>query len=1587
MHRYIATLVVGLSLGTASAAAQNRFLCAGGVAGAGRAPSTEAAAKVVRSSAPATGRAIAIFARLRGEESERSSVPSWAGAIFDADRPGSFSHFYETMSFGKLQVSGQVAPRIYESADEAQAYATATAEELGGYRRFATEILIQADRDIDFAAFDNDGPDGVPDSGDDDGVVDAVFIVTASTPTDFIVGRATGAGHLGWEDPFVTDDEGAAGEIIIRPEQGTLQRGRTPSEAIGSMCHEYGHVLGLPDLYNTKFLRTPDAPPEDDSAGIGAWGLMGWGALGWSGDDGPNSFCAWSRARLGWSEVVEPGVSDTTIRLLPVGSGGAIHKVPLTGREYYLLEYRSRSGSYYDRAIPAEGVLIMHAERLTPTAESPTRRRLDLECADGRWIDAGYPIGTQEAPTDGGDNLDFWAHDEPYRESHAGNLGDRTDVFGGVQFGAFTPETNPSSLSNDGHFSVHLEDIRVEDGVAFARVRTRPLVLLVQDIEVIDKSRDGLLVSGEPARVHFTLLNKGGLEAVDITVVLSTDDPLTRIIHDEARVGDLDPEERSLFAGLSEYLEFAISGDFVGSHTTHMYLQVLAGGIPVGLGEATVSVTSPRQVIHSVEVLDPEGNADGAAQPGEFVRLRVNLGVSDAGAALRSAQFRIRSLGSEVLEVGERTIRTRAPVEGLVAIESSEFLLPASLAAGVEVPFVLEADNGFEVWRDTLAIGIAEGGDRTPPRVLGLSTRRVGRDLRIVLPMSQILEGGEPEKAVAIICSAPDSSETARVDLRRDSDAFTGTWRGPAAGDYLVTVEVEDGAGNRGRGKLQDLVISPQRHPAERDVGWEKVGEWGLGTLSAVHDLVISPSHPEVMYALIDGGLIRSRDGGASWERTRFMHGLVGGSGYTSGSLGLFVDSADPGVVYTTRARRLALDPELGAFPHHQLLMRSRDYGDNWEQISTPGSGTNEVVLGTGDGKLYLGDRRKLHVSGDGGDTWRQPGTLPEGWYTFAFDHPANGDVVYAGIPSLYADGAEGPGKLYRSEDGGVRWTGWSLERPYNAITADPRSEGALYAVEGGSVWHSSDDGRRWELIWTADRGTIGPVLTSPTNPDAVYALGKGGGGSPDLWRSLDAGCTWSELSPSSDLNVEGAVVSPTGVVYALAVSGHSMMGVDEPGLLLASADQGQSWQPVHTPEQVAHVGPLGFDEGGTLHAGSLRLGVAGMDAGLYTSTTGGASWEWQSVSSDLSSVSSGVDALLVGDEHPPVMLVHLYTLRWDAFVRVQGWESGWTEVASGMGASFVRRTSYPVIMADPVRSGVYYSADRNVRRSVDHGVTWEGIGVGLPDPGYHNLGLGGLAVAGESPCLYTAVDGCVFRLCDGDAGWKDCGAVDTGSDVLSLASHPRAVGRLYACTSGGLFVSEDGGSSWDTLLRPRMGMWSSGRLRFGAHDPARVFAITGPELYESRDAGATWENLLASVGGRPWVTDVAEDPYGSGAIFVATSQGVYRLPGEGASTAVSGAVDPSPTGFCLQQNYPNPFNSSTVIEFSLPVDGDVDLSVYNLLGQKIRVLAKGEWAAGQHRVTWAGRDDDGRQLATGVYICRLRMGRQAEVRRPLIIR
>ena len=93
------------------------------------------------------------------------------------------------------------------------------------------------------------------------------------------------------------------------------------------------------------------------------------------------------------------------------------------------------------------------------------------------------------------------------------------------------------------------------------------------------------------------------------------------------------------------------------------------------------------------------------------------------------------------------------------------------------------------------------------------------------------------------------------------------------------------------------------------------------------------------------------------------------------------------------------------------------------------------------------------------------------------------------------------------------------------------------------------------------------------------------------------------------------------------------------------------------------------------------------------------------------------------------------------------------------------------------------------------------------------------------------------------------------------------------------------------------------------------------------------------------------------------------------------------PNTFALEQNYPNPFNPTTTISYSLVTKADVTVTVYNILGEKIRVFDEGMKSAGRHSVTWDSRNENGKSVASGVYFYKVQAGELVASRKMLLLK
>jgi hypothetical protein len=92
------------------------------------------------------------------------------------------------------------------------------------------------------------------------------------------------------------------------------------------------------------------------------------------------------------------------------------------------------------------------------------------------------------------------------------------------------------------------------------------------------------------------------------------------------------------------------------------------------------------------------------------------------------------------------------------------------------------------------------------------------------------------------------------------------------------------------------------------------------------------------------------------------------------------------------------------------------------------------------------------------------------------------------------------------------------------------------------------------------------------------------------------------------------------------------------------------------------------------------------------------------------------------------------------------------------------------------------------------------------------------------------------------------------------------------------------------------------------------------------------------------------------------------------------------PGSFLLFQNYPNPFNQGTKIRYAISEDGPTTLKIYNLTGRLVRELVNETQSQGSHEIVWDGKDTRGQVVASGIYFYQLKSGRQATVRRMVLL-
>ncbi|MBU1319433.1 MAG: M6 family metalloprotease domain-containing protein [candidate division Zixibacteria bacterium] len=394
---------------------------------------------------------------------------------------GSMKEFYIENSYGNFVLAGEVygwyrMPQTY-------AYYVDGQRGFGTYpqnaQKLAEDAVNVANGDIDYSLYDNDG----------DGYVEGLMLVHAGEGYE-TSGNLNQIHSHRW---FMHNAQSLDGVFLngyaIQPEQTSGGDGLID---IGVFCHEFGHVLGLPDLYDTDY----------SSAGLGDWTLMASGSYN-GGSMNPAHLDAWCKKELGWitlENITVNEIGHEFPRSEETPYAARIWMNGSAGSQYFLVENRQRV--LFDANIPGEGLLIYHIDETQSGNQNENHYLVALEQADGLF--------------------------ELEHNTGQGNSGDPYP--GSTDAREFTDLTTPNSRDYPGvPTEVAVWSISDSDSLMTANLDinySRPLYILESHDfdDTAGGDGDGISELGETIDFYFSVSNIWA-EATNVTADLAVNDP------------------------------------------------------------------------------------------------------------------------------------------------------------------------------------------------------------------------------------------------------------------------------------------------------------------------------------------------------------------------------------------------------------------------------------------------------------------------------------------------------------------------------------------------------------------------------------------------------------------------------------------------------------------------------------------------------------------------------------------------------------------------------------------------------------------------------------------------------------------------------------------------------------------------------------------------------------------------------------------------------------------------------------------------------------------------------------------------------
>lgn len=329
-------------------------------------------------------------------------------------RQGSLNDFFRENSYQLTDVRGGICGNRWFLSNRTYSYYYDGNYMLSTGYQLARDAVALADATVDFRQYDLDN----------DNHLDGVFVVHAGPG-----GEDTGNTNHCWSHAIPSFNYTTADGVIIDGATNVPEINLVTSSldttlcCIGVMCHELGHVVGLPDLYDGS----------RNTWGVGYWSLMGYGAWGAGGNTpwSPSHADAWCKRRVNWQTLTSITTNTFGLRILDNETHSAAYRVwrnGIVGDTFFVLENRQNKG--FDSPLPGHGLLIWHID---PRYGGTYHNVVDLEEADGEE-DLEHGWGYRPDP--------HYYHD---------TLGDSGDPFPGAHVNRlFDNNSFPNSKNNYG---------------------------------------------------------------------------------------------------------------------------------------------------------------------------------------------------------------------------------------------------------------------------------------------------------------------------------------------------------------------------------------------------------------------------------------------------------------------------------------------------------------------------------------------------------------------------------------------------------------------------------------------------------------------------------------------------------------------------------------------------------------------------------------------------------------------------------------------------------------------------------------------------------------------------------------------------------------------------------------------------------------------------------------------------------------------------------------------------------------------------------------------------------------------------------